>query len=57
MIARPVTWPLRQSGLLTGRIGEESIHIGFANFRGTLQANAYAGLNRLYDTGCIQEAA
>lgn len=28
-----------------------------ADFRGTLQADAYAGFNRLYDSGHIQEAA
>ena len=28
-----------------------------ADFRGTLQADAYAGFNRLYDSGRIQEAA
>lgn len=28
-----------------------------ANFKGTLQADAYAGFNRLYDRGHIQEAA
>jgi transposase len=28
-----------------------------ANFKGTLQADAYAGFNRLYDSGDVKEAA
>jgi len=35
----------------------EHPHRHHADFRGTLQADAYAGFNRLYDTGRIQEAA
>jgi hypothetical protein len=35
----------------------EHPHRHLANFTGTLQADAYAGFNRLYDTGRIQEAA
>jgi len=35
----------------------EHPHRHLADFKGTLQADAYAGFNRLYDTGRIQEAA
>jgi transposase len=35
----------------------EHPHRHLAEFNGTLQADAYAGFNRLYDTGRIQEAA
>ena len=35
----------------------EHPHRHLASFRGTLQADAYAGFNRLYDSGRIQEAA
>jgi transposase len=35
----------------------EHPHRHLANFKGTLQADAYAGFNRLYDSGRIQEAA
>jgi transposase len=35
----------------------EHPHRHLANFNGTLQADAYAGFNRLYDSGRIQEAA
>jgi transposase len=35
----------------------EHPHRHLAEFKGTLQADAYAGFNRLYDTGRIQEAA
>jgi transposase len=35
----------------------EHPHRHLTEFRGTLQADAYAGFNRLYDTGRIQEAA
>jgi transposase len=35
----------------------EHPHRHLADFRGTLQADGYSGFNRLYDTGCIQEAA
>ena len=32
-------------------------HQHLANFKGTLQADAYAGFNRLYDSGDVKEAA
>jgi transposase len=35
----------------------EHPHRHLADFKGTLQADAYAGFNRLYETGRIQEAA
>jgi transposase len=35
----------------------EHPHRHLADFKGTLQADAYAGFNRLYDSGSIQEAA
>jgi transposase len=35
----------------------EHPHRHLADFNGTLQADGYAGFNRLYDTGRIQEAA
>jgi transposase len=35
----------------------EHPHRHLAEFKGTLQADAYAGFNRLYDSGRIQEAA
>jgi transposase len=35
----------------------EHPHRHLTEFRGTLQADAYAGFNRLYDSGRIQEAA
>ncbi len=35
----------------------EHPHRHLASFKGTLQADAYAGFNRLYDSGRIQEAA
>lgn len=35
----------------------EHPHRHLADFKGTLQADAYAGFNRLYDNGRIQEAA
>jgi transposase len=35
----------------------EHPHQHLADFKGTLQADAYAGFNRLYDSGGIQEAA
>jgi transposase len=35
----------------------EHPHRHLAHFNGTLQADAYAGFNRLYDSGRIQEAA
>jgi transposase len=35
----------------------EHPHRHLANFQGTLQADAYAGFNRLYDSGRIHEAA
>lgn len=35
----------------------EHPHRHLAHFKGTLQADAYAGFNRLYDTGRIREAA
>jgi hypothetical protein len=35
----------------------EHPHRHLTEFTGTLQADAYAGFNRLYDTGRIQEAA
>jgi transposase len=35
----------------------EHPHRHLADFKGTLQADAYAGFNRLYDTGRIDEAA
>jgi transposase len=35
----------------------EHPHRHLAKFQGTLQADAYAGFNRLYDSGRIQEAA
>lgn len=35
----------------------EHPHRHLADFKGTLQADAYAGFNRLYDSGGIQEAA
>ena len=58
MIARPAVWLLRRSGLRTRQIEEVNIHTGhLALFRGTLQADGYAGFNRLYEGGHIREAA
>ena len=58
MIVLRVTAPLQPCGLLTRRIARESIpHATFASFSGTLQADAYAGFNQLYEDGHIQEAA
>src|SRR5216684_2207906 len=48
----------RRSGLRTLPIARENIRSGhLREFRGTLQADAYAGFNQLYANGCIQEVA
>ncbi len=39
------------------KIARENIRRHLREFRGTLQADAYAGFNQLYANGCIQEAA
>jgi transposase len=51
-IAAPAVWLAYSSD----RRGEHP-HRHLAEFNGTLQADAYAGFNRLYDSGRIQEAA
>ncbi len=55
---RPVRQQLRLSGLRIRRTVLASIpNRHLAQFKGTLQADAYAGFNRLYDSGDIKEAA
>src|SRR5690348_3599490 len=51
-VAAPAVWFAYSSD----RRGEHS-HRHLAEFNGTLQADAYAGFNRLYDSGRIQAAA
>jgi hypothetical protein len=51
-IAAPAVW----FGYSPDRKGEHPQH-HLCDFHGTLQADAYAGFNQLYETGHIQEAA
>ena len=58
MIVPLATVPPPRCGLPTRRIAKENIrerHL--EKFRGTLQADAYAGFNQLYENGRIQQAA
>src|SRR6266702_1191266 len=57
MIVRQEIRPRPPCGLPIRRIANEHPERHLREFRGTLQADAYAGFNQLYQNGRIQEAA
>ena len=57
MIARRAATMPRQCGLHTRRIGVENIRNNISVSSGTLQADAFAGFNKIYESGDVQEAA
>ena len=57
MIVRPAIRPHPRSGLPIRRTGKATSRTSSGEVSGHIQADAYAGFNRLYEEGRIREAA